>query len=245
MEGITEFLPISSTAHLILTSKLLGIRQYPFTEVFIIAIQSGAILSVIVVYWRKLINFEIQKKIIAAFIPTAIIGFLLYNLITKYFWEGIGIMLVALYCGGWILIYFEKFFVNSRDNLSIEELNYKKAFIIGLAQSIAIIPGVSRSAATIISGRLLGLGRDDVVEFSFLLAVPTIMAATMFDIIKNINIFTVEHISILGIGFVTAFISALLSIRFFLSYINTHSFRVFGIYRIALAFVCLALLAYF
>ncbi len=240
VEGFTEFLPISSTAHLILTSYILGLDQSAFVKTFEIAIQSGAILAVIVVYWRKLLNIEILKRITMAFIPTAIIGLILYKTIKEYLIGNIAIVLWALAIGGILLILFEYFFRNRDRNKeinTIDDINlisYKKSILIGMAQSIAVIPGVSRSAATIVGGLLIGLSRRVIVEFSFLLAVPTILAATALDLSKNYSLFAINQISSLSIGFVSAFIMAIIGIKFLLSYIENKTFIAFGVYRIIL-----------
>lgn len=245
IEGLTEFLPISSTAHLSLTSQLLGIAQTDFIKTFEIAIQSGAMLAVIAIYWRKFLNMEINKKIITAFLPTAILGFVLYKLIKSYLIGNLYITLTSLFIGGIILIVFEKY-INKKEKtqVSINEtdilgLSYKKTALIGLFQSLAVIPGVSRSAATIVSGRLLGLEKDSVVEFSFLLAVPTILAATGYDLLKNYALFSSQDIGSLSLGFIFSFITAIISIKFFISYISKHSLTSFGIYRILVSILIL------
>ena len=243
IEGLTEFLPISSTAHLSLTSQLLGIAQTDFIKTFEIAIQSGAMLAVIAIYWRKFLNMEINKKIITAFLPTAILGFVLYKLIKSYLIGNLYITLTSLFIGGIILIVFEKY-INKKEKtqVSINEtdilgLSYKKTALIGLFQSLAVIPGVSRSAATIVSGRLLGLEKDSVVEFSFLLAVPTILAASVYDLLKNYSLFNSDNLGSLSLGFIFSFITAIISIKFFISYINKNSLTSFGIYRILIAII--------
>lgn len=245
VEGLTEFLPISSTAHLSLTSQLLGIAQTDFIKTFEIAIQSGAMLAVIAIYWRKFLNMEINKKIIAGFLPTAILGFVLYKLIKSYLIGNLYVTLASLFIGGIILIVFEKN-INKKEKTQVSTnetdiigLSYKKTALIGLFQSLAVIPGVSRSAATIVSGRLLGLKKDSVVEFSFLLAVPTILAATGYDLLKNYALFSSQDIGSLSLGFIFSFITAIISIKFFISYISKHSLTSFGIYRILVSILIL------
>lgn len=237
VEGITEFLPISSTGHLILTSRLLGISQTEFVKTFEIAIQLGAIMSVIVLYWKKFImNFEVLKKVCTAFVPTAIIGFVLYKIIKKYLLGNSHIVIWALFIGGIFLILFELLYREKENAITdINSISYKQALLIGAFQSIAIIPGVSRSAATIIGGLILGLRRDIIVEFSFLLAVPTMLAATLLELYKNANAFTQNQFTVLLIGFVTSFIVAILAIKFLISFIKKHTFISFGIYRILIA----------
>jgi undecaprenyl-diphosphatase len=239
VEGLTEFLPISSTAHISLTSSLLGIVQTDFVKSFEIAIQSGAMLAVIAIYWRKFLDKEIFKKITIAFIPTAIIGFILYKLIKSYLIGNTIVTLSSLFIGGIILIVFEKFIKNKdqQSELDIYNLSYTKTALIGLFQSIAVIPGVSRSGATIVSGRLLGLKKESIVEFSFLLAVPTILAASVYDLLKNYSLFSSDNLGSLSLGFIFSFITAIISIKFFISYINRHSLTSFGIYRILIAII--------
>lgn len=235
VEGLTEFLPISSTAHLILTNKLLGIEQSDFVKTFEVAIQGGAICAVLLLYWKKFFNLEILKKIIAAFIPTAVIGFVLYELIKGVFFESTILILLTLLIGGIVLLFFESWV--TKEEKELQKITYKESILIGLTQAIAVIPGVSRSGATIVGGRLLGLSREAIVEFSFLLAVPTILAATLFELLKNYELFKDAEFTTFGIGFIVSFITAILSIKFFLRFIQKHSFKGFGIYRIVLAIV--------
>lgn len=255
VEGFTEFLPISSTAHLILASELIGLSQTAFLKTFEIAIQSGAIFAVLAIYWRKFLDWEILKKIIIAFIPTGIIGFVLYKLAKEYLLGNISVVLWSLAIGGVILIVFEKYSLKkitksalgdvgasqegNSTGADIKGLSNIRIACIGAIQALAIIPGVSRSAATIIGGSLLGLNRNAVVEFSFLLAVPTILAATALDLIKNYQLFTSDQAINLSIGFVTSFITAIIGIKFLLSYVRTRSFAGFGVYRILIALLFL------
>ncbi len=239
VEGITEFLPISSTGHLILAGKLLGIGDGDFAKSFDIAIQLGAILSVVVLYWRSfLVKPEVLKRVMVAFLPTAVIGFALYKLIKKFLLGNTAVVLWAMVLGGIILIVFERF--HREDDSAgdaIETLPYGKAALIGVVQALAVIPGVSRSAATIIGGLSMGLKRRTIVEFSFLLAVPTMLAATVLDLFKNASSFSSDQFGALLVGSSTAFVIALLSIRFLMGYIRKHSFAAFGVYRIAAAVV--------
>ncbi len=236
VEGITEFLPISSTGHLILAGELLRIPESNFQKSFDIIIQLGAILSVIVLYWNTLWNIETIKKLIVAFIPTGVIGLLLYKVAKLYLLGNSYVVLVALIVGGIILIAFELWHKESDAAVSnITDITYKQAALIGVFQSLAIIPGLSRSASTIIGGLLLGLKRTTIVEFSFLLAVPTMLAASSLDLLKNYSSFSSDQFGVLSVGFVTSFIVALVSIKFLLSYIRKHNFIPFGVYRIILA----------
>jgi len=238
VEGVTEFLPISSTGHLILVSEFLKITQSNFVKSFEIIIQFGAILSVVVLYWKSFLNINILKKIIAAFIPTGIVGFILYKTIKTYFIGNQNLVLWALFLGGIALIIFELWHKESeKDSDDISQISYKQSFWIGLCQSIAIIPGISRSAATIVGGLLTGLKRKTIVEFSFLLAVPTMLGATGLDLVKNVNSFSKDQFWVLVIGFVISFFVAMASIKFLLGFIKKHDFIPFGIYRIILAII--------
>lgn len=234
IEGFTEFLPISSTAHLILASRLLGLSQSDFVKTFEIAIQSGAILAVLVLYWRKFLDIRVLKRIFAAFVPTAVIGFIFYEAVKTYLLESMALVLLSLALGGLFLIFFERWFKNKDAISDIKNMSYAQSMYVGLFQSIAMVPGVSRAAATIIGGMVLGMRRETIVEFSFLLAVPTMIAATGFDFLKSFNEFSDSEFSILGIGFFVSFITAIVGIRFLLRYIRTHSFSAFGVYRILL-----------
>ncbi len=237
VEGFTEFLPISSTAHLILVSRLLGIAQDNFVKTFEIAIQSGAILAIIVLYWRKFTDLETLKKIIVAFIPTGIIGLALYKIVKTYLLGNVPVVLGALFIGGIALIIFEwKFKEQTETSVkNARDMSYKQAAGIGVAQAVAIIPGVSRSAATILGGMFLGISRETIIEFSFLLAAPTMLAATGLDLLKNLHAFSGAQFGTLGIGFITSFIMAIVGVKFLLRYIRTHSLSAFGIYRIVIA----------
>ena len=247
IEGATEFLPVSSTGHLILASSALAIPDSDFLTSFIIAIQFGAIAAVLLTYWRAFLSIELLKRLFVAFIPTAIIGFTLYPLIKGFLLGNELIVVLALFVGGVLLILFELWHTEPRTaHETAEELSpahspttisYRQALAVGLFQSIAIIPGVSRSAATVIGGLLVGLRRVTVVEFSFLLAVPTMGAATSYDLLKSYESFAGADISLLLIGAVTAFITALVALRLFLGFIKRYTFIPFGVYRIILASV--------
>jgi undecaprenyl-diphosphatase UppP len=236
VQGISEFLPISSTGHMILASHLMGLKHTEFLKSFEIAIQVGTILSVVVLYWRSLlVDFEVIKRLVVAFIPTGVLGLTLYKLIKSYLLGSETVVLCSLLIGGIFIISFEYWYREKEDATSeIREISYKHAVIIGLFQSIAMIPGVSRSASTILGGLWLGLKRKTIVEFTFLLAVPTMLAATGYDLIKSGSQFSFDQIQYLLVGFVTAFVVALLTIKFLLQFIKTHTFIPFGIYRIVL-----------
>ena len=237
IEGVSEFLPISSTGHLILASHLLHLKQTDFHKTFEIAIQLGAILSVVVLYWRALlVNFEIMKRVITAFIPTAILGFIFYRMIKRVLLGSSTIVLCSLLIGGIFLILFELWHKEKESTSEeLSDISYSKSFIIGLCQTVAMIPGVSRSAATIIGGLILGIKRKVIVEFSFLLSVPTMVAATGLDLIKSGGHFSLEEFNLLFIGFITSFIVALLSIKWLIHFIKCHTFISFGIYRILIS----------
>lgn len=237
VEGITEFLPVSSTGHLILASRLLNLADSEFLKSFEIAIQLGAILSVVFIYRRTLIHqFKLWTKILAAFFPTAVIGLLSHSWAKKYLLGNSFVVVCTLFIGGIVIIVFEKMH-GAREKNGIEEISLKTAFLIGCAQSLAIIPGVSRSAATIMAGLALGLNRKSITEFSFLLAVPTMLAATVLDLAKSSFEFASGEWTALAAGFITSFAVAIFAIQFLLRFIRTHSFIPFGIYRILAALV--------
>ncbi|MDD2730659.1 MAG: undecaprenyl-diphosphate phosphatase [Candidatus Portnoybacteria bacterium] len=239
VEGLSEFLPISSTGHLMLAVRALGLAQTEFLKTFEIAIQLGAILAVAVLYWRRLLtDWPTIKRVAVAFIPTGIIGLAFYKIIKSFLLDSAQTVVWALFVGGAALIVFELFY-KEKENATEETktISYGQSLLIGVCQSLAIIPGVSRAAATIIGGLALGIKRKVIVEFSFLLAVPTMAAATGLDLIKNANGFSLAQWDWLGIGFLVSFLVALASIKFLLNFIKNHSFIPFGIYRIALALV--------
>lgn len=236
IEGATEFLPISSTGHLILAGDLMNIPANDFYKSFEIVIQLGAILAVVVLYFRSLLDIEVLKRIVVAFIPTGIIGLLAYQFVKTHLLGSSTVVLWTLLIGGLALILFELARTERfQYDMPVSGITYTQAMIIGLFQAVAIVPGVSRSAATIVGGLLLDIPRKTIVEFSFLLAVPTMMAATGLDLIKNYSTFSSSGISLIAIGFVTSFVVALLAIKFFLSYVRTHGFLPFGIYRVVIA----------
>ena len=224
VEGVTEFLPISSTGHLILASKLLGIESTSFTKSFEIAIQLGAIFAVVVLYWKRFItHVALWKKVFVAFLPTAVVGFLLYKVLKTYLLSNALIVVWALALGGVALIVFELWHV--RRTHQAKPLDYKNSFWVGLAQSLAIIPGVSRSGATIVAGMLMGISRETIVEFSFLLAVPTMAAATGYDLFKSAGSFSFDQFGLLALGFMVSFVVALASVKWLLYYIKNHTYK--------------------
>jgi undecaprenyl-diphosphatase len=236
VEGITEFLPISSTAHLILASRALGIADTEFLKSFEIIIQLGAILSVVVLYWTRFFHLEVLKKLVVAVIPTGVIGLTVYRVIKGYLLGNVAVVLATLLVGGVALIVFERFQERDDRDVDFQEITYRKAFLIGLFQAIAVVPGVSRSAATIVGGSLLGVSKRTIVEFSFMLAVPTMLAASALELVKGRDALA-GHFDVLAIGFVVSFVTAIAAIKSFLGYIKKRDFSAFGWYRIVLAVV--------
>lgn len=236
VEGITEFLPISSTGHLILASSLLGLEHTEFLKTLQIVIQFGAILAVVALYGKRLLDTELLKRLAVAFLPTGIIGLALYGVVKTYFLGNDAVVLWSLALGGVVLILFERFHTRARNTGdSVSEITYMQACAVGLFQAIAIVPGISRAGATIIGGLVVGLSRSTIVEFSFLLAIPTMTAAAGFDLFKNIGNISTDNMVLLAISFVTSAVVAFVVIRWFISYVRTHDFSLFGYYRIAAA----------
>lgn len=237
VEGITEFLPISSTGHMILASALLHIQETDFVKSFEIIIQLGAILAVLLLYWKKLLtNKDTFIRVAIAFVPTAIVGLVLYKFIKDVLLGNPWIVVWSLGIGGILLIILEKFHKEKAEHKDeIKSMTYPQAFLIGCAQSLSVIPGVSRAAATIVGALLLGMKREPAVEFSFLLAIPTMAAATGLDLLKSGHHFTGSQYELLGIGFIGAFITALLTVKWFIGFVKTHTFIPFGVYRILAA----------
>ncbi len=244
VEGLTEFLPISSTGHMIIASAVMGINQSEFTKIFTVNIQFGAILSVVVLYWRRFfqsINFYL--KLFVAFLPAAFIGFFLGDQIDSWL-ENELVVAVSLLLGGIVLLFVDRLFVAREDKgPSIESMNYPTAFKIGFFQCIALIPGVSRSAATIIGGMTQQLSRKSAAEFSFFLAVPTMFAASAYKLLKDYKHIRPADVEILLLGNVVAFVVAMLAIKFFIGFLTKYGFKLFGYYRIALGLLILLLFA--
>lgn len=236
VEGLTEFLPISSTGHLVLAAELLRLPETEFLKTFQIAIQLGAILAVVALYFRKLfLDREIMKRIAVALLPALGIGFLFYASIRRLF-ESQMTVVAALFIGGVIIIFFEVLRKGKEGAIEdLATLPYRKAFIIGAFQAISVIPGVSRAAATILGGLWLGMKRTAIVEFSFLLAVPTMVAATALDLVKNASSFSSADFHLLFVGFLVSFLVAIAAIKFLLRFVQTHTFVSFGVYRIIVA----------
>ena len=237
VEGLTEFLPVSSTGHLILTARLLGLEQTDFIKTFEIAIQLGAILAVVVMYWRSLfVDRAAALRVLVAFIPTAVIGFVLYKFIKQYLLSSEEVVLWSMLIGGILLVLFDRFHRERPGALEdIAHAPLLSAFWVGVIQALAVIPGVSRSAATILGGLALGFHRKAIVEFSFLLAVPTIFAATALDVIKNREALAASDLNMLLLGGGVSFVVAILAIKLFIRFVQKHSLAWFGVYRIVAA----------
>ncbi len=241
VEGITEFLPVSSTGHMIITQELLGMEINDFVKAFTVNIQFGAILSVIVLYWKRFFQtVDFYFKLFVAFIPAAVIGFLLSDFIDSLL-ENVVVVAVMLVLGGIVLLFVDKWFKNPAKDQSI---SYPTALKIGFFQCIAMIPGVSRSAASIIGGMSQKLDRKTAAEFSFFLAVPTMFAASGYKLLQNYKTITADNIDTLLIGNVVAFIVAMIAIKSFITFLTRYGFKVFGYYRIVVGLVILAMLAF-
>jgi undecaprenyl-diphosphatase len=243
IEGITEYLPVSSTGHMIIASSFMGIDNKDFTKIFEVNIQFGAILSVIVLYWKKFIqSFEFYYKLFVAFIPAAVIGFLLNDYIDQLL-ENVVVVALMLVLGGIVLIFIDRVFEGKPQK---EEITYPTALKIGFFQCIAMIPGVSRSAASIIGGMTQGLTRKSAAEFSFFLAVPTMFAASAYKMLKGyLNgalSFSTEELQLLAIGNIVAFMVALAAIKFFINFLQKYGFKVFGYYRIVIGLIILGMI---
>lgn len=245
VEGLTEFLPISSTGHMIITEAFLKIENKEFAKLFTVCIQFGAILSVVVLYWKRFFkSFDFYFKLVAGFIPAVIVGLLLKKHIDELL-ENVTVVAVTLLLGGIILLFIDKLF---QDRIREKIISYKEAFVIGIFQCISMIPGVSRSAATIIGGMVMGLTRSQAAEFSFFLAVPTMFAASvkeLFDYYQKGIVITSNQISLLVVGNVVAFIVALIAIKGFISFLKRKGFKIFGYYRIIVGLALLILIYLF
>jgi len=233
VEGLTEFLPVSSTGHMIITEKILGVADNDFTKLFTVGIQLGAILAVVVLYWKKFIDFKSWNfyfKLIVAVIPALALGFIFSDKIDSLLESSLTVA-ITMIAGGVVLLFIDTVFKNPTVQTE-PQISFPKAFIIGLWQCIAMIPGVSRSAASIIGGMQQKLTRRVAAEFSFFLAVPTMAAATGYKLLKGYKTLTPENIKLLAVGNVVAFIVAMLAIKFFIGFLQNHGFKLFGYYRI-------------
>ncbi len=243
VEGLTEFLPVSSTGHMIIASSVLGIASDPFTKMFTIAIQFGAILSVVVLYWKRFFQtLDFYFKLLVAFIPAMVLGLLFSDAIDQLL-ESVEVVAIMLILGGIVFLFIDNFFKDSEEHGGIE-ITYKKALTIGFFQTLAMVPGVSRSAATIIGGLTQKLTRKAAAEFSFFLAVPTMLAATGYKLLKFYlegNTFGSHEVAVLAVGNIAAFIIAIFAIKSFITFLTKHGFKLFGYYRIALGLIILTL----
>lgn len=243
VEGLTEFLPVSSTGHMIIVSSLMGIADDSFTKTFTIAIQLGAILSVVVLYWKRFfVSLSFYYKLFVAFLPAAVIGLLFNNYIDRLL-ERVEVVAITLIAGGVIFLFIDKIFKETSET-GKEGVTYSNALKIGFFQTIAMVPGVSRSAATIIGGLAQGLNKKAAAEFSFFLAVPTMFAATAYKLLKFYQegpSFGTNEVGLLIIGNVVAFIVALMAIKSFIAFLTRHGFKWFGYYRIVVGLIILIL----
>ncbi len=232
VEGLTEFLPVSSTGHLILASDIMRLQQTEAHKVFEVAIQLGAILAVVCLYWRRLTSrSNLILKLAVGFFPTGVAGFLLYKLVTSLFDPTI--VSVSLIVGGIVFFVVERYMKSHRPAVhDVADISYRTAFTIGVVQCLSMIPGVSRSGSTIVGGLLCRMDRSAAAEFSFLLAVPTMLAATFYDVYKHASLFHMSDWKNLLIGFIVSFIFAIVAVKAFVRFVATHTFIPFGIYRI-------------
>lgn len=242
IEGITEFLPISSTGHIILASKILGVSNSKIMGTFEIAIQLGPILAVTLLYYQKLLSQKnLIYKALVGFIPTGILGLLVYKKI-KLLLQNEWITVASLFLGGIAIIVIEWFFKNKKwKTKSLTDMTFKDAFLVGLIQSLAMIPGVSRSASSIFGGMALKLDRKSAVEFSFFLAIPTMVVATGYDLLKNISKFNSSDLIAISLGTLVSSITAIIVIKWLMKYVQTNDFTSFAIYRIVFALLYVAL----
>ncbi|MBP1646003.1 MAG: Undecaprenyl-diphosphatase [Bacteroidetes bacterium] len=246
VEGLTEFLPVSSTGHMIITQGFLGVKSDDFVKLFTVCIQFGAILSVLVLYWKRFFQtMNFYYKLFVAFIPAAIIGFLAGDFIDSML-ESVLVVAIMLIIGGVFMLFCDKWFNKPQED---QIITYKKGFIIGFFQCIAMIPGVSRSMATIVGGMTQKLTRKTAAEFSFFLAVPTMLAASGYKLLKAIitpegQQLLVDNMSTLIIGNIVAFIVAMLAIKFFINFLTKYGFKAFGYYRIVVGVIIISLMIF-
>ncbi|GHT64876.1 undecaprenyl-diphosphatase [Bacteroidia bacterium] len=245
VEGLTEFLPVSSTGHMVIAQGIMGVKSDDFVKAFTVIIQFGAILSVLVLYWKKFWqSWDFYRKLLIAFIPAAVIGFLASDFIDALL-ENVWVVSVMLIIGGFFMLYVDKWFTHPEKNEP--EMTDSKAFKIGLAQCVAMIPGVSRSMATIVGGMAQKFSRKTAAEFSFFLAVPTMAAASGYKLLKLLlkdesRQLLIDNINLLIVGNIVAFIVAMAAIRFFIGFLTKYGFKAFGYYRILAGLLILILL---
>jgi undecaprenyl-diphosphatase len=243
VEGITEFLPISSTAHMIIVSTLMGLKQNAANVAFEVIIQLGATMAIILIYLNK-INFKEKAlwiKVIAAFLPLAVIGFLLRHQIKEFFTVTTAAWMFII--GGIVFFIVEKVYKEEKITANdVENVSFRQALIIGFFQVFALIPGTSRSGSTIVGGMLSGVSRKTSADFSFLLAIPTMLAASGYEMLKNIHSFSDTNGIILAVGFVVSFVVAYITVKLFLKFVEKYTLNAFGIYRIIFGFILLYLI---
>ena len=240
VEGLTEFLPVSSTGHMIITQGIMGMESTEFSKIFLIAIQFGTILSVVVLYWKRFFqSMSFYYKLFVAFLPAAFFGLLLNDYIDALL-ESVYVVAIMLILGGIILVFIDRWFKDTQD-AEEKEMGYIDALKIGMFQVIAMIPGVSRSAATIIGGMSQKYSKKQAAEFSFFLAVPTMFAATAYKMLKGYEAINSDNIGILLFGNVIGFLVAIVAIKSFISFLTKHGFAIFGYYRIVVGIVIIAL----
>jgi undecaprenyl-diphosphatase len=238
VEGLTEFLPVSSTGHMILAEGIMGIKSNAFVQAFIINIQFGAILSVVVLYWKRFFQtLKFYYKLFIAFIPAAVFGFLLNDYIESLL-ESVYTVAVMLVLGGVVLLFVDRWFKDPEEEVDV---TYPRALKIGFFQVLAMVPGVSRSAATIIGGMTQKLSKKAAAEFSFFLAVPTMFAASGYKLMSNYHVFNADNIGILLLGNIVAFVVAMVAIKSFIGFLTRHGFAMFGWYRIVVGLLIIGL----
>jgi len=244
VEGLTEFLPVSSTGHMIIAQNLLGMESTEFVKAFTVNIQFGAILSVVVLYWKRFFqSLNFYRNLLIAFVPAAVIGFLAGDFIDSML-ENVWVVASMLVIGGIVMLFVDKWFANEDKD---QEMNWKRSLKVGFFQTIAMIPGVSRSMATIVGGMSTGLSRKNAAEFSFFLAVPTMAAASGYKLLKLFlepegAAMLGENLTTLLIGNLVAFVVAMAAIKFFISFLTKYGFKAFGYYRIIVGVLILVLL---
>ena len=247
VEGITEFLPISSTFHLIWTGELLALPQSDFVKLFQVVIQGGAIGAVMLLYFREVLtNFSLMKKLMVSFIPTAIIGLILYKLIKSVFFESMMATTIVFIIVGILFILVERYIKSGKLSmkLDVSKLTYKDAILIGLFQSFAVVPGVSRAGAVLVGMMILGYRRSEAAKYSFMLSIPTILAAAGLDLLqmRDVAFASIDTSMVLLLGLGIAFVSSLICVKWLIAYLQNHSLELFGWYRIAVGILLLTAL---
>lgn len=238
VEGLTEFLPVSSTAHMIITSRLLGLQQTEFIKFFEVFIQIGAIAAVVFLYFKQFFKVSIVKHLILSFIPTAIVGFFLYKIIKNVFFEANILIAVSLIVVGIVFIVIER--LGLKEHKTIAQLTPRMAILIGLAQSLAVVPGVSRAGIVMIAMMCMGYKRDESAQYSFMLALPTLAAAALLDVVKMRSAkLSINELEMIIVGTCTAFAVAYASMRWFISYLKSRKLTGFGVYRVGIGIISL------